>query len=443
MSARAVALEAVLAVIGAGKSLKEVLNQLENTPRYRQLSHRDQSFARTLTLNQLRWQPQLNWYSQTLLKKPFTAGNLDVGLCLEQALVQILVLDVAEHAALNCALELIQKRRKSWAKAPVNAVLRRVIKERAALASLCQHNPSAFYALPEWLLNHLKEDWQHHWQAIAQSYLKPAPIFIRLSPQIALEAYLKQLAADDLPAAYTPSLHVNRHDIGRRAVAFEQIAISALPLLSTGEVNVQDLAAQLCAPILNPQNQDHILDACAAPGGKTIHLKELAPNARVTAVDISAARLQKTAVNLQRCQQQADLICADITADAALFAPHSFDKILLDAPCSATGIIRRQPDIKVHRQPEDIEKLLPIQQLALQNCWQWLRPGGRLLYCTCSVLKCENHGQIALFLRQNPNARLIPIDIEFAENSDIGSQLLPANPSGSDGFFYALLEKIR
>lgn len=442
MSARNAALAAVLEVIGAGKSLKSVRAQQASNQHYQQLKKRDQQFCHVLIMGHLRQREQLFWYSQQLLNKPFAPKDLDVQLCLEQALLQIFHLDVAPHAALNSAQELIGKRRKAWAKAALNAVLRRALREREQLMAACAQNQEAHYSLPNWLLNIIQADWQHDWQQIAASAQMQAPTFIRINHNIvSRDQYLAKLTEAGLEVAYIPQLMLGERDLAAHAIALKTAAITTLPAFKSGVCSVQDLAAQIAAQLLKPQAGDLILDACAAPGGKSAHLLELAPSARLCCVDIDPERLIKVAENLARSHHGAELMCADIAQPSHDLAKRRFNKILLDAPCSATGIMRRQPDIKIHRREADIDNLCQIQKRALSSAWQLLAAGGSMLYCTCSIIKRENERQIAAFLNAHPDATLEILDIQYAVNSEFGSQLLSGNPSGSDGFFFALMHK--
>ena len=220
----------------------------------------------------------------------------------------------------------------------------------------------------------------------------------------------------------------------------EPIAVADLPGFAAGEVSVQDASAQRVADALAPAPGSHVLDACAAPGGKTAHLLERDPDLRVLALDIDARRLARIGENLARVGVEATLKAADASDTAAWWNGEPFDAILLDAPCSATGVVRRQPDVLLHRRPEDIAALAALQARLLDALWKTLKPGGVLLYATCSILKDENERQIAAFLARTPDARAEALDDGFGHASSPGRQCLPGDGS-RDGFFYARLRK--
>ena len=261
------------------------------------------------------------------------------------------------------------------------------------------------------------------------------------------EQYLKLLEDKGLAARACP--------LTQQGVLLEQaVAVEQLPLFNEGAVSVQDSAAQLCAEYLAPQNGEIILDACAAPGGKTLHLMESCPELKqLTAIDVSAKRLERVTENIKRVMPQLEskisLIAADANDIEQWWDSELFDRILLDAPCSATGVIRRHPDIKRIRQPSEVDALIQTQQKLLNNLWKTLKPGGTLLYATCSVLPEENVMQIKRFLNTHNDAQTIDFKVSLGQNTEYGMQLLPTveinnntNVQGnSDGFFYCLLQK--
>jgi 16S rRNA (cytosine967-C5)-methyltransferase len=223
------------------------------------------------------------------------------------------------------------------------------------------------------------------------------------------------------------------------------VAVRQLPGFATGESSVQDASAQLAAVLLQPRDGEQILDACAAPGGKTGAMLELAPGATVTAVDIDAERLLLVGDNLRRLGLKAELVQLDLEQPGNWRRAEAFHAILLDAPCSATGVIRRHPDIKLLRRETDIAAMAERQRRILVNCWQLLRPGGRLLYATCSVLAQENERVLGEFLLTEPTARELELPAGAAaaglRRCSVGWQLLPGDPAGTDGFYYALLAR--
>jgi len=282
----------------------------------------------------------------------------------------------------------------------------------------------AKYAHPIWLIKQLRSDWPDHWPSILDANNRQAPLTLRVNRQkITTADFLQHL---NLPA-----------ETQGDAITLQQATdVTQLPGYDDGWFAVQDAGAQLAAPLLDLHAGQRVLDACAAPGGKTAHLLALQPDIHLLALDISASRLQRVSENLQRLGHHATVMCGD-AAQRDWWDGQLFDRILLDAPCSATGVIRRHPDIKSLRHADDIAELAATQQQLLQNLWPMLAPGGLLLYATCSVFRQENEQVVAAFLAQQPDARQLPVILP--ENSE--GQLLPNDQH--DGFFYALLRKQR
>ncbi len=314
----------------------------------------------------------------------------------------------------------------------VNAVLRRFLREREALVAAVQQEPVAAHNHPAWWIARLQQDWPEHWQALLAANNQHPPMTLRARQ--GANAYLQRLAEAGIAA----------RQVGPQAVMLERAqAVTALPGFAEGEVSVQDLAAQYAAPLLLqecPQGA-HVLDACSAPGGKTAHLLELRPDLDLLALDSDATRLERVGQNLARLQLGAKLQAADARDTAAWFDGRLFDAILLDAPCSASGIVRRHPDVRWLRRAEDIAQLAQIQAELLDALWPLLKPGGRLVYATCSVFKAEGVHQIDAFLQRQGDAQALDV-------AGITGHLLPLadNESGAaaaslDGFFYALLAK--
>jgi 16S rRNA (cytosine967-C5)-methyltransferase len=347
----------------------------------------------------------------------------------------------ADHTLVDQAVNAARQRAPASA-GFINAVLRRFLRERDALVAAAQRSPLGAFNHPAWWIEKLKADWPGQWQAILAANNRPPPMTLRVHAQRgSAAAYVERLAALGIAArtlgAPTP-----------QAVVLEKpVPVSALPGFAEGQVSVQDAAAQLAAPLVVGMSSDRplrpgarVLDACAAPGGKTAHLLELLPDLQLTALDADAQRLDRVQDNLKRLQQHATLKAADARQTASWWDGQPFDAILLDAPCSASGIVRRHPDVRWLRRPGDIGALAQIQAELLDALWPLLAPGGRLVYATCSVFRAEGQAQLDAFLQRQPDAKshdvpgftghLLPV----AENA--GSQT-PA----LDGFFYALITK--
>jgi 16S rRNA (cytosine967-C5)-methyltransferase len=315
----------------------------------------------------------------------------------------------------------------------VNAVLRNFQRQQAELTAKADQQAALATAHPAWFVQALQQAYPEHWQGICQANNEPAALCLRLKPNTHTSAYVAELN-DELAASTHPHL--------KQAVLLNSTDVTQLLGFDEGWFSVQDASAQWAGHLLQPKAHERILDACAAPGGKTTHLLELCDNqCELTALDIEATRLERIQENLTRLQLNATLKVADAADTESWWDGQLFDAILLDAPCSATGIIRRHPDIKWHRKPADIRVLNETQANLLDQLWPLIKPSGRLLYATCSVLPSENKEQIQSFLSRTDDAQLIVTPIPDALDTGFGQQLLPSHSRGGDGFFYALLHK--
>lgn len=319
----------------------------------------------------------------------------------------------------------------------INACLRRFLRERASLLAETDADPVARWNHPAWWIDRLRVDWPNQWQAILTSAMAPAPMTLRVNVRKSTRAdYLRRLQSAAIRAEPTGASGVILHD---------PLPVSEIPGFDDGVVSVQDGAAQLAAPLLlsgwSRTEAFNVLDACAAPGGKAAHLLELA-DVRLTAIDVAPDRCQKIDQTLQRLGLHAQVNVADVGHVASWWSGEMFDAILLDAPCSASGIVRRHPDIAWLRRPTDIDQLAAKQRALLSQLWPLIKPGGRLLYCTCSVFRAEGEQPIQDFLLTHTEARLVPSPGHLLPADNAESPLSKDNPvHDSDGFYYALLEK--
>lgn len=420
-------------VMGKGLTLNEAFNELGQ-----QVSEqRNISQVKSLCFGTLRWLPRLQAISRQLLDKPLRKKDSDIELAILLGLFQLEYQHGPAHAAISESVNLVKQTRKSWAKGLVNAVLRRFQRERETITTQVDTDISVRQAHPSWLVDALRQAWPQYWQSILENNNQHPPMTLRLrtSPQQHQqlrkeldEAGIHAKTIDSLPAALILDHAVN---------------VDEIPGFTEGLVTVQDGAAQLAAELLDPQAGERILDACAAPGGKTAHLLDRQPELdSLVAIDNVASRLSRMEKTLRRMHLDARMLLADAGQTEQWWDGQPFQKILLDAPCSATGIIRRHPDIKLHRTPEAIQDLVNIQYNLLNSLWKTLAPGGRLLYATCSVLPDENHEQISRFLAAHGDATIIPITRPFGHSDQYGFQILPGE-NNMDGFFYAMLEKAR
>ena len=321
----------------------------------------------------------------------------------------------------------------------INGCLRRFLREREQLVAITEKNPQAVWNHPQWWIDRVRKDHPQHWQEILRANNRQAPLILRVNERKTTRAqYLQALAAINIEATA----------IGEQGVVLAAArAVPSLPGFAEGHFSVQDAAAQLAAPLLlqglRAQGSSglRILDACAAPGGKTAHLLELT-DGEVTALDIDGQRCQRIGQNLQRLGLSAQIKVADAAAPSAWWDGQAYDGILLDAPCTASGIVRRHPDVRWLRRPGDIAQLASIQAHLLKSLWPLVRPGGRLLYCTCSVFSAEGDTQIQTFLAHNTDALLMPSPGHLLPQNPLSGGLFPDNLNGEhDGFYYALLEK--
>ena len=319
----------------------------------------------------------------------------------------------------------------------VNACLRRFLRERETLIEQTDNDPVARWNHPAWWIQRLRSDWPDQWQDILAAADQHPPMVLRVNVR------------HGTPADYLKALHdagISATAVGAFGVALESAcAVQLLPGFAEGWVSVQDSAAQLAAPLLlaglAPAGELRLLDACAAPGGKTAHLLELS-NAAVTALDVDPARCERIHQTLQRLGLRAEVIAADAADVSAWWDGTPFDAILLDAPCSASGIVRRHPDIRWLRRQTDIDQLVAIQARLLNQLWPLIKPGGRLLYCTCSVFKAEGEQHVTAFLANHNQAKILASPEHLLPYGDHPTAMPADNPSSDhDGFYYALLEK--
>ncbi len=342
------------------------------------------------------------------------------------------------HTLVNQAVEAAKRNPASSVQASfVNGCLRRFLRERAALVAGTDKDPVALWNHPRWWIRRLQKDWPDHWRLILGVDSRHAPMSLRVNQRrSSAQRYLETLQLAGLNAALS----------GHAGVILERgVSVQQLPGFAEGLVSVQDGAAQLAAPMLlaglATTRPLRVLDACAAPGGKTAHLLEIA-DCEVTALDIDPARCQRISETLQRLGLQAKVVAADAADPSAWWDGELFDAILLDAPCSASGIVRRHPDIAWLRRESDIDQLASIQAKLLTSLWPLLRPQGRLLYCTCSVFRAEGEDQIQTFLAHNTQASLLPSAGHLMPLDGANGESVPDNlPCDHDGFYYALLEK--
>ena len=431
MNPRLAAAKALAAVLNGKASLNSSLPlQLDK------VEVRDRGLTQDLAFGTARWQPRLSALANKLLQKPFKAADADVEALLLVGLYQLLYTRIPAHAAIGETVGCADKLKKPWAKALLNAVLRNAQRESEALLTELEHDPVVRTAHPRWLQKSLKAFWPQQWEAICAANNAHPPMILRVNRRHKTrDAYLQLLVESGIEAQ--PCVF-SQDGI----VLAEPCDVRNLPGFAEGWISVQDEAAQLAADLLDLAPGQRVLDACCAPGGKTCHILEVEPElAGVVAVDLEAKRLVRVRENLERLGLSAELIAADGRDTATWWDGKPFQRILLDAPCSATGVIRRHPDNKLTRQPDDIAALATLQGELLDAMWPTLEVGGILLYATCSTLPTENTEVIEAFLARTPGARELDIAGQFGIKQPHGRQLL-AQEGGHDGFYYAKLIKI-
>ena len=430
---RATAAQVVDAVVSGGRSLDRALAEHAS-----KVSTRDQALLRNLSYGTLRNYWHLRAWIDGLLSRPLQQRDRCVNELLAVGLFQLSDTRIPDHAVVSETVEAARQLKRPKLAGLVNAILRRFLRERPD--EQMPATEEAEFDHPAWLIERLRTDWPDDWRAILAANNERAPMWLRTNPNHGSAAdYLARLQAADIEA--------ETHAALPQAVRLlEPQSVDGLPGFFDGHASVQDAAAQLAAPWLLTGIKGRVLDACAAPGGKSGHLLEIGGNEiNLTSLDSDQERLEGVSQNLQRLGLSATICCGDASITEEWWDGQPFDAILLDAPCSASGVIRRHPDIKHLRRPDDIPALAAIQFAILGALWPTLKCGGRLLYVTCSTLAAENDEVVSRFIAAHDDAR----EIDVLQNNNIrdlmrdmacGHQLLPGT-AGMDGFYFACLEK--
>jgi 16S rRNA (cytosine967-C5)-methyltransferase len=427
-AARAAAARAVAAVIGPGRSLDDALAAATGA-----LQGPDRALAAQLAYGSLRLYPRLARWTALLLARPLPARDAEVQALLAIGLYQIEASRVPDHAAVDASVEAARELGRSRHAGLVNACLRRWLRESDALKARVAREPEVIHAHPRWWLDALAADWPRDWESLVAANNEQAPLWVRINRRrTTREAWCARLAEAGVAAApWDPAPEALRLE---RALPVED-----LPGFAQGEVSVQDGAAQLAAGLLAPQPGMRVLDACAAPGGKAGHLLERCDDIALTALDVAPARLERVRDNFARLGLEAEVLAGDAADPAGWWDGRAYDRILLDAPCTGSGVVRRHPDIKLLRRSGDTAKLAARQEALLEALWGLLAPGGRLLYATCSIWRAENAAQASAFLRRHPEARAVDLgEPGWGRRAGPGRQLL-SGEAGVDGFYYACL----
>ena len=424
---RAIAARIIAKVIVDGRSLSRAMEAVppEATD--------DRALIQEMAYGVLREYHRLSLLVATLLKKPLKQKDGDVQALLLLGLYQLLSMRVPDHAAVSETVGATATLKKPWARGMVNGVLRSFQRQREGLLAKIEKSEEGQWSHPQWLIDALRKAWPEDWQAVLAANNQRPPMALRLNTSVvSVKEYLLELQKREIEAecsAMTDS-----------AILLGQPQdVTLLPGFAKGQVSVQDEAAQQAARLMALEDGQRVLDVCAAPGGKTGHMLELA-EVEMVAVDVDADRLQRVKENLQRLGKSAQCVVGDASQPDSWWDGKMFDRVLLDAPCSATGVIRRHPDIKVLRQQSDIISLATLQAQILDAIWPLLKPGGMLVYATCSVLPEENSQQLAAFLGRQSDAQHKAMTVEWGQAAEFGRQVLTGT-AGMDGFYYACLQK--
>jgi 16S rRNA (cytosine967-C5)-methyltransferase len=433
--ARALAASVVARILREGVTLDSALQEA-----LAELPANLKSAARSLSYGAVRGYFRHEAILAKLLSQPVRSLDSLVRALLSVALFELEDGRTPEYAVVDAAVKTAKAGGAARASGLVNAVLRRYLRERASLTVEIARNPVTRHASPIWLADRYRADWPVRWTQLLAAGDTQAPMWLRVNSRLAsTESYLEMLQEAGIRARAELRVPL--------AVVLESPCdVHELPGFASGTASVQDLGAQCVAFPLALAPGLRVLDACAAPGGKTALIAEREPGlAELLAVDVDPQRLARVRDNLARGNLRADVVAGDAAAPEAWWNGVPFDRILLDVPCSALGVIRRHPDIRLRKSPSEIDKLPLLQARLLAAAWRMLAPGGRLVYATCTVTRSENHDVVAAFLAGTPEARIVPAENwpgwpGFGETDGLGRQILPGE-AGADGFYYAALAK--
>jgi len=393
----------------------------------------DKSFIQELCYGVTRWYTQLDFIAKKLLTKPLKPKDLDIYVIILTGLYEIIYMRTPPHAAINENVNNARQLKKEWACGLINAILRNFLRQEKKIFAAIDKDIAAKFSHPQWLIKKIQAAYPDTWGKILITNNEHPPMSLRINLQkISRQDYLNKVDA-------TPN------DVCPSCITLKKpCQVTQLPNFNDGEVSVQDCGAQFAASLLDLQPNQYILDACAAPGGKTMHILETKPELqKLIAIDHDKLRLQMIDENLQRLKpldQKVKLIHADAANPKTWWDKKMFDRILLDAPCSATGVIRRHPDIKLLKQEEDIKKLTEQQLNLLKSLWPTLKSDGLLVYVTCSILPEENDQVIENFITSSSDARINKINTQWGMPTKHGRQIL-SGQNNMDGFYYAVICK--
>ncbi len=393
----------------------------------------DDPFIKAHSYGLCRWFYQLTAIAKQLLSKPLKDKDADIYALILLGLHQIYHSTMKPYAVVTETVDAVLDLEKPWAKGLINACLRRTLREQATLLENALKEETALYAHSKWMIDHLKKSWPEYWQSILRANNQQAPMTLRVNLKRVSETSEILLWLSEEAIAVDESIFNLK----------KPFSVNSIPGFKEGIISVQDQASQYVAALLKLKPDDVVLDACSAPGGKTGHLVETEPKINLVALDVSSPRLQKVKQNLERLKldSEVSLVATDACQTEDWFDGNLFDKILIDAPCSGTGVIRRHPDIKLLRRKTDLQSFAGQQKKLLASLWPLLKVGGSLLYTTCSVMPDENEQVIEAFLELHPDAKTETIQLPIGLAQPYGWQCFP-EIHGYDGFYYCLITKI-
>lgn len=426
---RALAAQSLADIALHGASLREAMDR-----HARKLPDpRDRALLMALVSDGARWWPRFDAALERLLERPLRRKEPAVHALLVLGLVQLEVLELADYAAVAATVEAVRALKRSQLAGLVNAVLRRWQRERSTHLAALDVKPETRHAHPRWLADAIARDWPAQAETVMVADNREPPLMLRANRRrIRRDALVERLRTDGQTAEPHPWL-------ADAIVLPHSTDVTRLPGFADGLFAVQDGAAQIAADLAEVRVGQRVLDACAAPGGKACHLLERADVA-LTALEFEPKRAERIRENLDRLHLQANVVVGDAGDPSAWWDGKPFDRILVDAPCSATGVLRRRPDVRLHRRADDIPALAAQQRRILDALWPLLAPGGRLLYITCSLLRAENEAVVAPFLAAHADAQAVPFTLPAGQAAAVGWQILPGD-GDLDGMYYAVLEK--
>jgi len=429
-AARAVAARALDTVLNQGRNLDSALA----VAGLDSLGERDRPLASALAYGAVRNHLRNQRIIEQLVARPFRRRDSVINSLISVGMFALTESRRPDYAIVSATVAAAAELGRPQLKGVVNALLRRYLRERDELLATANTNEEARWLHPQWLVNRFRQDWPDDWQEILEAGNRQAPMWLRINlARTVRDDWLARLGRDTatLPQQFPAAVMLS-----------EPLSVDDLPGFRDGDCSVQDIASQAAAVLLKPQAGMRVLDACAAPGGKATHILEHCPDTReLVALDESSARLERVAENFSRLSLDATILQGDARQPALWWDGEPFDRILLDAPCSATGVIRRHPDIRFLRKQSDIERLAEQQFEMLQALWPLLKPGGSLLYSTCSILLAENDQVIERFIKANTDARMLALELDMpgmVTRMSHGLQMLPGC-ADNDGFYYALM----